>query len=198
MIELKDSEGKPLSGDALIREMTRRTNDEFTVFNPTAKDFKLVYDGRVWLFPHKDKNLGNGAGTNRVPRYIALHYMDKMSLHMMNQDYERKVSIEKKNYKGDDWQWKGELEFATREGLRTDNIENRRKYVKQFNIVLVRHFGLDDLNYSHEEALKPKADIPVMDVLMEEMEILVQEQPEPVKLAKPKTDKAKLAESIAQ
>lgn len=184
---------KSLRGEELKRELARRANDEFTVFNPTTADFKLVYDGRVWLFPSNSKDLGHGQGVNRIPRYIAVHYMDKMSVHMMNEEYAKKMSKLKEKHRGDDWQWKEEFAAASREGLRTDNVENRKKYIKMFKIKLVRQFGLDDQTYSHEEALKPQEDRPIMDVLMEEMEAVIEPQVvEPVKA------KDKLAESIAE
>ena len=181
---------KNLVGEELKREMVRRSNDEFEAYNPTNEDFKMTYDGRIWIFPKYNRDAGFGKGVNRVPRYIVLRYMDKMSVHLINKEYDVVIAKAKKSHPAGEWFGQKEIQIAPK----TNDETLRRKHIKTFKIKLVRKFGMDEQAYSHEEALKPKADIPMMDVLLDELENA--DVADDVEVAKP-TKKEEMISSIA-
>lgn len=166
MTQLKDSSGKPLRGEELKREMVRRSNDEFEVYNPTSEDFRVTYDSRIWIFPKHSKDIGFGRGINRVPRYIVLRYMDKMSVHQINKEYTKVIAAAKKKHPSGEWFGQKEIQIAPK----TNDPVLRKKHIETFKIKLVRKFGLDEQTLSNERASKPKADVPMMELLLDELE----------------------------
>ena len=130
-----------LKGDALKREMERRSNDELLVYNPTEADFKFKYASRWWLVPAVSKDAGYGKGQMVFLRYIATQgYMSKMTDYLITQESDKIVAERKKVYNGNDWP--GE---EMRVALRTNNIELRKKYLQILFKGVYRRFGMDEL-----------------------------------------------------
>lgn len=132
----------PLKGEALLREMERKSNDECMIYNVLPDDFVVNWDGRTFVVPGNDNDKGYGKGTLIVPRYIALHYLKHMTDNMINRDWEARVKKDKAEYeKKGEWFGQKELQIAPR----TNNQELREKYMKMLWGGVVREFGKDEV-----------------------------------------------------
>lgn len=63
----------------ILREIYNTAHDIVAVYNPTDEDFRLIFDQRMYLIPHKNKDIGNGAGIAQLNRYLAQKYMREMT-----------------------------------------------------------------------------------------------------------------------
>ena len=59
------------------RELERRSQDVILVKNPDSADFTIRWDGHLFTIPGNQRDLGDGKGQRRLPRYLAFRYMKK-------------------------------------------------------------------------------------------------------------------------
>lgn len=136
----------PLKGDAFLKELERRSNDQLLVYNPDDQDFKFKYGGQWWLVPACNRDIGYGPGMNVLVRYIAINYLSKMTDHQITKESDQIVSKRRKTYNGTDWP--GE---EMRVALRTSDISLRKKWFETLYKGIHRKFGM-------EELVKPEPD----------------------------------------
>jgi hypothetical protein len=129
-----------LKGDAFLKELERRSNDQLLVYNPDDQDFKFMYGGQWWLVPSCTRDIGYGPGQNVLVRYIAIHYMSKKSDELITNESEKIVAKRRKVYTGNDWA--GE---EMRVALRTSDINLRKKWMTILYKGIYRKFGMEEL-----------------------------------------------------
>ncbi|RLG44337.1 MAG: hypothetical protein DRN81_04770 [Thermoproteota archaeon] len=161
--------------DLIQKEMTRRSNDEIKVHNPTNEDYYITWGGLHWVVPNKNKDTGQGRGNSVLPRYLAAHYVKHHTDKLILKESKAIVEKAKKEYKGTRWP-----EEELRVALRTSNPELRKKYIKKMWLGVHRRFGLDEIpGYSRGEELKPKDRRPIDEQLIDDLE---NESPETIEV----------------
>lgn len=84
-------------------EMYARTQDIIRVHNPTDEDFIVYNDRKVsnerYVIPNSSKNIGYGEGNNDVPRYIALRFVDKLGMEIINKKIQEDWSKKKGKFR---------------------------------------------------------------------------------------------------
>ena len=120
--------------EQLQRELERRSNDRVQVFNPTDKDFTVVWNN----FNHRVPASENAI----LPRYVAEKYVKEIVNHLINQENEERVVKENKHRVSS-----GQKEMDPQErlvfDLRTNNPELRKKYVTVVYKGIVEEYGKD-------------------------------------------------------
>lgn len=153
------------TGEALLREMERKANDECLVINPTSEDFFINWDGYRFTVPNTNTDKGYGKGKLVVPRYIAKYYIKHMTDKLINQEYDAHIDKYKKEYaKKDEY-------FGAREeqiGLRTNDKKLREKHFKTLWGGVVRKFGVDEIPETQRPA--PVDRRSITDQLMDQMD----------------------------
>jgi len=142
--------------DFLKKELERRSNDEFVVFNPTGEDYPLKWGGLIWNIPNRDKDIGYGLGRTVLPRYLTTHYIKHISAKLINLEYNDFIAKERKKYKGDFWP---AYEERVAVNYRTDNKERLEKWQKILVIGLKRKFGLDEMAEPDVEEVKDRKSV---------------------------------------
>ena len=84
-----------LTGDALKKEMQRRSLDLLIVHNPLDEPYVVVWDGTErHVIPASRDDRGYGEGNQMVTRYIAEKYMTEMANKIMTMEIDTAVSRE--------------------------------------------------------------------------------------------------------
>ena len=119
------------------RELARRSNDRIKVFNPDTKNFTLIFDGFLHVFPTKKEKI--------VPRYIWDRFKIKMTDHLINK--ENDIYVEEENERRIKSGQKI-MDHQERElfDLRTDDPKLVEKYLPQLYLGLVEEYGGDVLS----------------------------------------------------
>lgn len=172
------------------KESARKANDTIRVYNPTNKDYFIIWDGYKHRVPAK--------GTLDCPRYIAMTYRRDMVVQLINElaDVKRLEWKEKRDKDG-----KAPLSFYEMNlelfpnEPRTDNQELVTAFSKQIWLGVVKEFGLDDVTPQMQMG---QVDLRTLeDKVMEELDTLrvspLETDPAPVLTP---TDKKKLAQEI--
>lgn len=155
-------EAKKLKKDeAIKREMSRESQDEIRVANPTKEDIIVRYDGREFPVPGQDKDIGYGKGQAVYPRYIAKKYAYEMTIKRIHAANDVELAEEKKKAVKDPHVHWPEIEETL--AKRTDNPEVQKKYSKGLIVGLERRFGGDD-SFSED---KPRDTRPESDKLFD-------------------------------
>ena len=83
-------------------EEYRKSMDSILVYNPTDKDYFVMWDRMNHLVPNKSKDIGFGAGQVELPRYIADKYLKEMKDLLINEEVNNRVKekIEDRAKKG--------------------------------------------------------------------------------------------------
>ena len=173
------------------KEAARKANDTIRVYNPTNKDYFIVWDGYKHRVPAK--------GTLDCPRYIAMTYRRDMVVQLINElsDKQRAEWEAERKKKGEaplnDYE-KNLLLFPKEH--RTDNPELVRAFSKEIWLGVVKEFGLDDVTPQMQSG---QVDLKSLeDKVLEELDTLrvapLETDSAPVLTA---TDKKKLEEEIS-
>jgi hypothetical protein len=137
------------------KELYARTQDIIRVHNPTDKDFIVYNDRRFanerYVIPNKDKDIGYGRGNNDVLRFIALRFVDKLGMEMIDKMIK------------DDWE-KKKLKFRIEErgimeerlALRSSDPKLWEQVTKQLWIGVVKRYQSDMIE--EPEAKAPRKD----------------------------------------
>lgn len=128
---------KSLTGAALIKEMERRANDVFQIYNPLETDFITVWNGYKWPVPNKNKDIGHGKGITHFPRYLAQKAAREIVDQLIMMESDKLVEEAKRKYNGADWHHEEE-----RIALRTNNPMLRKKYMALLNLTKVSDYGM--------------------------------------------------------
>ena len=81
--------------DAKIhRELYNRSRDIIAVGNPTEKDYRLVYDQRLYIIPSKNRDIGFGNGKAQLSQYLAKKYCKEMCDKLLTEKAKRLVEEE--------------------------------------------------------------------------------------------------------
>ena len=76
------------------RELYNRSRDIIAVGNPTEKDFRLVYDQRLYIIPSKNRDIGFGNGKAQLSQYLAKKYCKEMCDKLLTEKAKRLVEEE--------------------------------------------------------------------------------------------------------
>lgn len=180
------------------REEYRKSMDTWLVYNPTDKDYFVIWDRIPHLIPNKDKDVGFGRGQAELSKFLAEKYMNEMKDILINLENERKLKekLEDRSKKGMQELTPYEknvqlVEFLPRTSDETQILE---KYGILFKGV-VREFGLYE-NMPMEGSSKPDIRTPeekALESLMNKKAVR-ETSPEPLK----QTNKAEAVKSITQ
>lgn len=173
------------------KESARKANDTIRVYNPTNKDYFILWDGYKHRVPAK--------GTLDCPRYIAMTYRRDMVVQLINELIDKKrVEWEEKRKKNgeapiNDYE-KNLLLFPSEP--RTDNEELVKAFSKEIWLGVVKQFGLDDVTPQMQSG---NVDLRTLeDKVLEELDTLrvapLEDEISPVLTP---TDKKKLEEEIS-
>jgi hypothetical protein len=128
---------KSLSGAAYLRELERKSRDSIMVYNPTDKDFPVMWEGMTeWIIPAKDRDAGSGPGRLIVPRYIAEKYAQEMAVQQINEEANKWREENRAKYSPSEW-IKMEENFAPR----TNNPQLLEKYMRPLIVGIVKEYG---------------------------------------------------------
>lgn len=134
--------------DAIKREMYRESLDSIRVFNPTDKDFTILWDGFKHTVPNKNKDTGFGKGQKVMPRYLAAKWCRDMKNKIIGDASEEKVRemIEKAS---PDLKIKYEADPLERQRLyqMTPGINDSKEIERIYDIIwlgIEERYGIDD------------------------------------------------------
>ncbi len=158
-----------------VRELKRRSQDRIKAYNPTNKDFVVVFDGYRNVFEAKQDTV--------VPRHLYDRYRDKMVVHQITRENEERVAEENKRRVG---AGQKSMDHQERElfDFRTNDPVHIRKYMPALFRGVVKEYGKDDVPDKIEQ--KPADPRPVFDQIAEEVELGFQEVQPDVEVIKGK------------
>lgn len=155
-----------LTGEALLKELERKANDECEVINPTLEPFHIDWDGYTWAVPDVNTDRGYGKGRLRVPRYIAMYYIKHMTDKLINLEWEQAVKKDKKAFEArGEWFGQKEIQIAPR----TNDEKLRAKHFKSLWGGVKRKFGQDERPDTGSRVQRDTR--PITERLMEEADI---------------------------
>lgn len=136
-------------------ELYNRTQDVIRVHNPTSEDFIVHHDRKVsneqYRIPAKDKDIGFGKGNNDVPRYIALHYINKMGMEIISKQIKEDWEKKKGKFRLEE---QGMME--ERLALRSNDPELWKKVSKELWLGVVRRYQGE--SYDDPEPVQERKD----------------------------------------
>lgn len=93
LLDVPSSLSSKIKGEPLKRELERRSHDSFRIYNPTAEDYPIIWDGRyAHVVPSSEKDVGFGRGQLVVERHIATKFVNEMTSKIVNKDIEFEIS----------------------------------------------------------------------------------------------------------
>lgn len=126
-------------------EMYARTQDIIRVHNPTDEDFIVYNDRKVsnerYVIPNNSKNIGYGEGNNDVPRYIALRFVDKLGMEIINKKIQEDWSKKKGKFRLEE---QGQME--ERLALKSSDPKLWDEVTKELWIGVVKRYQSDMLD----------------------------------------------------
>jgi hypothetical protein len=139
-------------------ELERQSNDRIRVYNLLDEDFPITFDSHTWIVPARTKDTYNvGNGQRILPRYIARHYVSKVTDYILGN---RMVSAVKKENasriaKGMAAMnlWQEQEIFES--NFRIDNMESRAKIANLVWLGVEEEFGLDAIKVDKPERRDP-------------------------------------------
>lgn len=124
--------------DKVRRELQRKSLDQLRVYNPTDKDYAVIWDGFNHIVPSKQERT--------LPRYIATKYFKEM-INQIIYDEEEKAIAEansKRLERGNPPLTAQEREtYALQYGLHTANEDKRREIMKVLYKGVAEEYGVD-------------------------------------------------------
>lgn len=125
-------------------ELYSRTQDTVRVHNPTDEDFIVYNDRRMtnerYSIPNKTKDIGYGPGNNDVPRFIAMRFVDKLGMEMINQKIQEDWNKKKGKFRLEE---QGQME--ERLALRSSDPKLWEEVTKQLWLGVVKRYQSDTL-----------------------------------------------------
>lgn len=140
--------------DALKREMLRESLDLIRVYNPTDKDFTILWDGFKHVVPNKNKDAGYGKGQRVVQRYLAKWYLKHMTDYIINTKADIELQKIKDAYEKDgieDSLLKANQLIERKREYRTDNAEEIAKIAEIIWLGIEEKYGIDQIESEQEQ-----------------------------------------------
>ena len=134
----------PKRNDAILREMYRKSNDKIRVYNPTDKDYILIWDKFKHLVPNRNKDIGYGKGMKVFERFLAEKYAREIKNQMINEMADKRLrELEDKLIKAgnSDPLVNANLQLE-RGNYKTDNPELTKKIFSQVWLGVEEEYGL--------------------------------------------------------
>ena len=120
------------------RELRRRSLDQLKVYNPLHADFKTIYEGYAHIV--------KGKSEKTLVRYVAEKWMRELVDFRINTDEQAAVDKENANRAGKGWEPMTPQErdqFALRNHLLTNDLDTRKKYMREIYRGVSDEYGLD-------------------------------------------------------
>lgn len=130
--------------DAWKREAERRSLDTMMVYNPTNKEYRVVWDKRIFPIPACDKDMGYGPGKMEVYRYICdKYYVEMRDLIINSENKEKADKMLADHYaKGREELSKHDENIKIHDkGMRTDNERRGEELYDLLVLGLVREYS---------------------------------------------------------
>lgn len=195
--------------EAFHRELYRRSLDSIRVYNPTDKDFIVVWDKFKHIVPNKNKDMGYGNGQKVLPRYIAQKYAKDIKNQIINNMADEELNALKKKYEEQGVEnplLKANLSVEGKREYRTDNQELISKIYKQVWLGVEEEYGLT----AEEKETKSDGQIdsrPIEEQILDNMdkkyvpeeikhEVVISDEKYPIN--KTKKSKEELVEGVAR
>lgn len=186
--------------EMIKREMYRTSLDSIRVYNPTDKDYAVIWDKFKHIIPAKDKDTGYGKGQKVVPRYIANKYVREMKNKMIYESADVRVQ-ELISRATEDMKIKYQSDAFERQKLyeMTPSISDPKEIERIYDILwlgIEEKFGIDDAE--DEIPNDGKIDTrPIEDQILERMERPAKKREEPVDTKYPISSKKKLVSEVS-
>ena len=132
--------------NAILREMQRTSQDLIRIYNPTDKDFIILWDGFKHPVPSKNKDIGYGKGQRVVQRYLAKWYLKHMTDQIINEIQDMKLAELKEKYDKagvEDGLLKAHLEVERNRSVRTDNETEIKRISEIIWLGVEERYGVD-------------------------------------------------------
>lgn len=147
--------------DVYLRELERRSMDDFMVYNPTAEDF-LIEWGHPPTYhrvPNKNKDMGFGKGKTELPRYLMEKYARDMKNKIVNELSEKFVADLTDSRMNKGQPFRDEFEKNSEALARVPKTNDPRlieKIYPSLILGLVREWGKDGVEMKEGEKLDIK------------------------------------------
>jgi hypothetical protein len=132
--------------NAILREMQRTSLDLIRIYNPTDKDFVILWDGFKHIVPSKNKDIGYGKGQRVVQRYLAMWYLKHMTDQIITEAQDNKLKDIRKKYEDagmEDALLKANLEVERNREMRTDNETEVKRIAEIIWLGIEEKYGMD-------------------------------------------------------
>lgn len=134
--------------EALKRELYRKSMDRIRVYNPTDKDYTIVWGTEKYKFvvPNKNKDTGWGKGQLVIERYLAEKYardMKNLLIHKMADDALDAMTKKLEAAGVDNFLWKANESFTQSGKYKTDNPELIKQIYEEIWLGVEEEYGLD-------------------------------------------------------
>lgn len=168
-----DQTPESLKKQATLKEMARRSQDRIRVYNPLLEDYTVLFDGIGFVIPNRNKDTGHGLGMAVVLFYVAENYRTQMIDKILTEKMDEAIRLENESRLAKGMlpmtKFIGGEELAFANGLRTDNIEARRRLIPVIWKGLAERYGTE--NRVESQSGKPKDDRPLDERLMDEVNL---------------------------
>lgn len=149
--------------EALKRELYRKSMDRIRVYNPTDKDFTIVWGTEKYKFvvPNRNKDSGWGKGQAVLERYLAEKYardMKNLLIHKMADDALAETTKKLEAAGVDSYLWKANESFAQSGKYKTDNPDLIKQIYNEIWLGVEEEYGLDtieDADQGYASDLRP-------------------------------------------
>ncbi len=190
--------------NSILREMERGSLDKIRIYNPTDKDFNIVWNKFKHVVPNKNTDTGYGKGMKVVERYLAKWYLKHMTDHMINEASDRKLEEIKSRYEKagvEDVLLKANLDLERNKAMRTDNEDEVKRIANIIWLGIEERYGMDEIT-SESQSVDSKS---VYEKVEEELNNKVYRKSEDESVSKPteikypiNNAKKKLVEEVSQ
>lgn len=145
--------------EAYKRELVRRSMDRIRVYNPTDKDFVILWGTEKYKYvvPNKNKDMGWGKGMRVLERYLAEKYRRDIKDYMINKmaDDELEATKERLEKAGvDNSLWKANTTLEMSGKYKTDNPKLVKECFDKVWLGIEEEFGMDTTE--EEDNAKPQ------------------------------------------
>lgn len=148
--------------ELLHRELVQKSQDRIAVHNPTQSAFTFVYDRYRHTVPSRVTDSGFGKGNAIFPRYLANHYIKKMTDAMIMEMADTKVKEENERRKSKGVAemevWKDQEVFEGK--YRADNESLREEIFEKLFLGLYEEFSGGDIESDLVESEKKDTRTP--------------------------------------
>ena len=161
--------------EAYRRELYRKSMDRIRVYNPTDKDFIVLWgtEKYKYVFPNKDKDSGWGKGQRVIERYIAEKYARDIKDYIINKmaDNDLKATVERLEKAGvDNYLWKANETYQQAGKYKTDNPKLIKEIYEQVWLGVEEEFGMDTTETMDEGTAPQGSTLTVEEQILSKMD----------------------------